>query len=173
MSSAFLKNETADAPVVIPARAPLPPGVTNYVTPRGLARLREELIELETEHAHLQASEVLDENERSRQMALLNGRIANLNQRISSAKVVDSHPQDEVRFGATVVLKTKTGKSPGTERRFTIVGVDEADASQGLIAFTAPIARAIQGKRVGDVVSLRTVQGEEILEITAIGYEME
>ncbi|WP_138991775.1 GreA/GreB family elongation factor [Larkinella sp. C7] len=173
MSSAFLKNETADAPVVIPARAPLPPGVTNYVTPRGLARLREELIELETEHAHLQASEVPDENERSRQMALLNGRIANLNQRISSAKVVDSHPQDEVRFGATVVLKTKTGKSPGTERRFTIVGVDEADASQGLIAFTAPIARAIQGKRAGDVVSLRTVQGEEILEITAIRYEIE
>ena len=173
MSSAFLKNETADAPVVIPARAPLPPGVTNYVTPRGLTLLRDELIELETEHAHLQASEVTDENERSRQLALLNGRIANLNQRISSAKVVDSHPQDEVRFGATVVLKTKTGKSPGTERRFTIVGVDEADASRGFIAFTAPIARTIQGKRAGDAVLLRTVQGEEVLEITAIRYEIE
>ena len=173
MSSAFLKNETADAPVVIPARAPLPPGVPNYVTPRGLTLLRNELVELETEHAHLQASEVTDENERSRQMALLNGRIANLNQRISSAKVVDSHPQEEVRFGATVVLKTKAGKSPGAERRFTIVGVDEADASRGLIAFTAPIARAIQGKRVGDAVPLRTLQGEEIMEITAIRYEIE
>ncbi|WP_421825398.1 GreA/GreB family elongation factor [Larkinella sp.] len=172
MSSAFLKNETADAPVVIPARAPLPPGVTNYVTPRGLTLLRDELTELEAEHAHLQARSATDENERSRQLALLNGQMANLNQRISSAKVVDSHPQDEVRFGATVVLKTKTGKSPGTERQFTIVGVDEADASQGFIAFTAPIARAIQGKRVGDVVSLRTVQGEEILEITAIRYEI-
>ncbi|RCR69030.1 GreA/GreB family elongation factor [Larkinella punicea] len=173
MSSAFLKNETADAPVVIPARAPLPPGVTNYVTPRGLALLRDEMIELETEHAHLQASEVPDGNERSRQLALLNGQISNLNQRISSARVVDSHPQDEVRFGATVVLKTQKGKSAGSERRFTIVGVDEADASLGFIAFTAPIARAIQGKRVGDAVPLRTLQGEEILEITAIRYEME
>ncbi|GAB3902447.1 transcription elongation factor GreB [Larkinella knui] len=171
MSSAFLKNETADAPVVIPARAPLPPGTTNYVTPRGLALLRSELNELEIEHAHLQATEATDENERSRQLALLNGRIANLNQRISSAKVVDSHPQDEVRFGATVVLKTKTGPSAGNERRFTIVGVDEADATQGLIAFTAPIARAMQGKRIGDTVTLRTVQGEDVMEITAVQYE--
>lgn len=171
MSSAFLKNETADAPVVIPARAPLPPGVPNYVTPRGLTLLRNELIELEAEHAHRQASEGSDDNERSRELALLNGKIANLNQRISSAKVVDTHPQGEIRFGATVVLKTKSGKSAGTERRFTIVGVDEADATQGYIAFTAPIARVIQGKRIGDVVTLRTIGGEEIMEISAIGYD--
>ena len=171
MSSAFLKNETADAPVVIPARAPLPPGVTNYVTPRGLALLRAELTELEAEHAHFQTTESGDENDRTRQLALLNGRIANLNQRISSAKVVDSHPQDEVRFGATVVLQTQVGKSAGTERRFTIVGVDEADATQGLIAFTAPIARAMQGKRIGETVTVRTLHGEDNMMITAITYE--
>ncbi|RRB06684.1 GreA/GreB family elongation factor [Larkinella rosea] len=171
MSSAFLKNETADAPVVIPARAPLPPGVPNYVTPRGLTLLRNELADLETEHSYRQTSKGSDDNERSRELALLNGKIANLNQRISNAKVVDSHPQDEIRFGATVVLKTKAGKSAGTEHRFTVVGVDEADATQGLIAFTAPIARAMQGKRIGDVVTLRTVGGEEIMEILAIQYE--
>ncbi|GAB3337495.1 transcription elongation factor GreB [Larkinella ripae] len=171
MSSAFLKNETADAPVVIPARAPLPPGTPNYVTPRGLGLLREELTELEAEHAQVQASESTDENDRTRQLALLNGRIANLNQRISSAKVVDSHNLAEVRFGATVLLRSKTGPSAGTERRFTIVGVDEANAQRGLIAFTAPISRAMQGKQVGDPVLLRTVQGEEILEIRAIVYE--
>lgn len=171
MSSAFLKNETADAPVVIPARAPLPQGTTNYVTPRGLALLRAELTELEGEHARVQV-DVNEENDRMRQLALLKGQIGNLNQRIASARVVDpgNQPHDEVRFGATVSLQTRTGKKAGEVRRFTLVGVDEADASQGLIAFTAPIARSMQGKRVGETISLRTIKGEEVMAITAITY---
>lgn len=174
MSSAFLKNETADAPVVIPARAPLPPGTTNYVTPRGLSLLRAELTKLETQHARVQ-TDTPEENERMRQLALLNGQIGNLNQRIASARVVDprQQPHNEVRFGATVTLRTNTGKKTGEERRFTIVGVDEADASQGRVAFTAPIARALQGKQVGDTVTLRTMKGEEMMAITAITYDTE
>ena len=172
MSSAFLKNETADAPVVIPARAPLPPGVTNYVTPRGLTLLRAELTELESEHARVQV-DINEENDRMRQLALLKGQIGNLNQRIASARVVDpdNQPHDEVRFGATVGLQTRTGRKTGEVRRFTLVGVDEADASQGLIAFTAPIARSMQGKRVSETISLRTVKGEEEMVITDITYD--
>lgn len=172
MSSAFLKNETADAPVVIPARAPLPPGTTNYVTPRGLALLRDELTELEAEHARVQI-ETTEENERMRQLALLNGKIGNLNQRIASARVVDpnNQPRDEIRFGATVTLLAHSGKKLGKERQFTIVGVDEGDATHGRIAFTAPLARSMQGKRVGEVVTLRTMAGENNMEITAITYE--
>jgi transcription elongation factor GreB len=174
MSRAFLKNETADDPVVIPARAPLPPGVPNYVTPRGLALLRTELSELDTERAHLQAGDV-DDPDRTRLLAELNGRIGALNQRIASAKVVDAHtqPHDEVRFGATVVLRTlPTGNTTAKseERQLTIVGVDEADAAQGRIAFTAPIARAMQGKRVSDLVSLRTGRGEQVMEVMSISY---
>ncbi|CAN5367606.1 transcription elongation factor GreB [soil metagenome] len=172
MSSAFLKNETADAPVVIPARAPLPPGTPNYVTPQGLILLRTELMGLDAERAHLQAAEIDDENERSRQLALLNGRIANLNQRISIAKVVDTQEQDRVRFGARVSLTIQTGKLAGTERVFTIVGVDQANAAQGLIAFTAPLARALQGKRVGETVSLSSQQGSQVMEVVNITYEM-
>ena len=174
MSSAFLKNETADAPVVIPARAPLPPGMTNYVTPRGLSLLRDELTELEAEHARVQ-TDATEENDRMRQLALLNGQIGNLNQRIASARVVDptNQPHDEVRFGATVTLRSRTGTKAGEERRFTLVGVDEANATQGRIAFTAPIARTMQGKRVGETITLRTMKGEDTLEITAISYDAE
>ena len=174
MSSAFLKNETADAPVVIPARAPLPPGTTNYVTPRGLALLRNELRELEAEHARVQ-TDASEENDRMRQLALLNGQISNLNQRIASARVVDpiNQPHNEVRFGATVTLQTRTGKKAGETRRFTLVGVDEADASHGLIAFTAPIARSLQGKRAGEAITLRTIKGEDTLVITDITYDTE
>ncbi len=171
MSSAFLKNETADAPVVIPARAPLPPGTINYVTPRGLGLLRDELIDLEAQHGRIQ-TDSSEDNDRMRQLALLNGKMGNLNQRIASARVVDpaNQPHDEVRFGATVTLQTRTGKKMGEPRRFTLVGVDEADASNGLIAFTAPIARSMQGKRTGETITLRTVKGETEMVITDITY---
>ncbi|MBD2754512.1 GreA/GreB family elongation factor [Spirosoma validum] len=176
MSRAFLKNESADDPVVIPARAPLPPGATNYVTPRGLIMLRSELEKLEAERAQAQSNQ-LDEVERTRHVAELNGRIGALNQRIASAKVVDhqSHSHDQttdpiVRFGATVSLHSRTTNSADADRRLTIVGVDEANAAQGLIAFTAPIARLLLGRQVGDLISLRTPQGENSLEITSISY---
>ncbi|XWW45334.1 GreA/GreB family elongation factor [Fibrella sp. USSR17] len=168
MSRAFLKNESADDPVMIPARAPLPPGLSNYVTPRGLALLRAELAELEADHARVQLDET-DETERTRQLALINGKVGALNQRISSAHVIEpaSQPPHEIRFGATVTLQPKSG----TVRHLTLVGVDEADVTQGLIAFTAPIARALQGKRVGDTVQVRTMSGEEAAQIMAIRYD--
>ncbi|MFD2933222.1 GreA/GreB family elongation factor [Spirosoma flavum] len=171
MSRAFLKNESADDPVVIPARAPLPPGIANYVTPQGLLLLRTELDELEIEHAQAQTNEY-DDSERTRLLALLNGRIAALNQRIATAKVVDihGHPQDEVRFGATISLRSRNAKVENADRQLTIVGVDEANATHGRIAFTAPIARLVLGKHVGDLISLRTLQGENVMEITAISY---
>ena len=167
MSRAFLKNESADDPVVIPARAPLPPGVSNYVTPCGLGLLRAELADLETEHAQVQRNET-DETERTRRLALINGKVGALNQRIGSAHVVNlnTQPGDEIRFGASVTLRPKTG----TDRQLTIVGVDEADAANGLVAFTAPIAHAMQGKRVGDAVMLRTQRGEEAFQVVAIRY---
>lgn len=168
MSRAFLKNESADDPVVIPARAPLPPGTSNYVTPRGLTLLRTELVQLEAEHARIQLHET-DETERTRQLALINGKVGALNHRIGSAHAVNpaTQPSGEIRFGASVTLRAKSG----AERQLTLVGVDEADAAHGLIAFTAPIARAMQGKRPGDTVLLRTMKGEETFTVMAIRYD--
>lgn len=170
MSRAFLKNETADDPVLIPPRAPLPPGVANYVTPRGLALLRDELADLEAERARTQG--VGDENERTRLLATLNGRIADLNQRIATAKLVDARadPAEGVRFGATVTLRSGSGKGRSAERRLTLVGVDEADAATGRVAFTAPIARALLGKRVGEKATLRLGGREEVLDVVKIEY---
>ena len=172
MSRAFLKNESADDPVVIPARAPLPPGVTNYVTPRGLALLHTELDELEAERGLVQTG-TSDETERTRRLAELNGRTGALNQRIATARVVDGreHFQDSVvRFGAVVTLQNRSGKAGPIERKLTIVGVDEADASHGLIAFIAPIARLMLGKRIGESISLPTPRGTNVMEITDITY---
>ncbi|SDK99855.1 transcription elongation factor GreB [Catalinimonas alkaloidigena] len=170
MSTAFLKEDAPDRKVFIPPRAPLPPGVTNYVTPRGLARLQQERADLEAERTQVQTHET-DEAERTRKLAELNGRLAELQPRLASAKVLDpqSQPQDEVRFGATVTLHPVSGK--GQPRQLTFVGVDEAAASEGRIAFTAPIAHQFMGRHVGDRVTLRSRTGEETMQITAIAYD--
>jgi len=171
MSRAFVKNDAADDRILIPPRAPLPSGTINYVTPNGHALLKIELTALEAERTDAQQCGN-DEAERTRQSVLLSQRIAEITDRIASAKIVDTHtqPRDEVRFGATVTLRTFSGKIPGQERRVTIVGVDEAEPSVGRISFISPIARAIQGCRVGETTTLRAAKGEELLEIIKIEY---
>lgn len=171
MSRAFVKEDAPEGPPFVAPRAPLPPGATNYVTPRGLALLRAERAELEAERAGL--DDERDEDERKRRLAVNAGRTADLALRLASAKVIDPRrqPQDEVRFGAWVTVRTTTDGQPGEERRFQIVGVDEASAAEGRVAFVAPVARAVQGKRVGETARLQTARGEEVLEVTAIAYE--
>lgn len=161
MSKAFTKEE-GDEPLVVARRAPLPEGVPNYVTARGLQALRHEREELLSELARLDAeSELAARN-------ALKTRLAELEQRIASAELVDMErqPRDEVRFGARVELLDASGNV----QRYRIVGVDEANAREGRIAFTAPLARALFGKRPGDAVIVKAPHGEDELEVRAIGY---
>ena len=170
MSKAFTKDDAWEEPI-IPPRAPIPAGVQNYVTPRGLGLLRTELAALETERHGLEA-ERADEVEYRRRLAILAGRTRDLTARLASAELVDPRrqPHDEVRFGARVTLRTVSGERAGEERRLEIVGIDEADAARGRMAFIAPIARAILGRGVGDSVALDTPRGRDLLEVVAIDY---
>ena len=162
MSRAFVKEDRAEAPLVVP-RVPLPEGTTNYVTARGLALLREELAALETERARHLATGEGD--------AGFGERIADLEARVGSAVLVDPRAlsHDEVRFSARVTLRSGTG----VERRYRIVGVDEAEPSSGRIAFIAPLARSLLGRRLGDVVALKSGGVEDEFEIAVIDYEPE
>ena len=172
MSRGFTKEDDAQTPPIIPPRAALPPGTPNYVTPHGLELLRAELTTLEAERAQAEANRE-NETDRTRQLSLYNGRLALLTERLGSAKVVDpcGQPAKEVRFGATVRLRTISGGQPGQERRFTIVGVDEASVAEGKVAFVAPIARAVLGVRLGKTVALKLGPKEEVVEVAAISYE--
>ncbi|GAA4431153.1 transcription elongation factor GreB [Pontibacter saemangeumensis] len=172
MSRAFVKENDAGEPPIIPPRAALPPGATNYVTPTGLEQLRAELSALEEERAKVEANHE-DEANRTRQLTILNAQLKALTQRLTTAKVIDprTQPADEVRFGATVTLLTRSGGRPGTKRTFTIVGVDEASVAAGKVAFVAPIARAVIGARVGQTVKLPMGGKEETLEIAALTYD--
>ncbi|SMB98330.1 GreA/GreB family elongation factor [Hymenobacter roseosalivarius DSM 11622] len=172
MSRAFTKEDDAQQPPIIPPRAALPPGTPNYVTPRGLELLRAELTALEAERAQAEANRDNDAD-RTRQLSLFNGRLSDLTARIASAKVVDprQQPTHEVRFGATVTLRTVSGDKAGMERKFTLVGVDEASIAEGKIAFVAPIARAVQGATLEQRVALRLGPKEEVVEVAAITYD--
>jgi transcription elongation factor GreB len=150
VSKAFTKDDGPSLPEVRRHRPPLPQGSLNYVTTAGLEALRQELAQLEHESGGQSAAWR-----------------AELEERIASA-VVPAPPNDrtEIRFGALVRLR---GQDTG-DRELRIVGVDEADPAAGLVAFVAPIARALLGRRLGDVVTVRTPGGMEEMEVLAVDY---
>ena len=171
MSRGFVKEDDVQTPPIIPPRAALPPGMPNYVTPHGLELLRAELVTLEIARKQAEANHDND-TDRTHRLSLYNGRLALLTERLGSARLVDpaSQPPKEVRFGATVTLRTVGGGKVGFERKLTIVGVDEADVALGKVAFVAPIARAVQGIRLGKTVTLKLGPQEEVVEVTMIEY---
>jgi len=171
MSRGFVKEDDAQTPPIVPPRAALPPGTPNYVTPSGLEQLRAELAALEATRPAAEADHTND-TDRTHRLSLLNGRLALLAARLASARVVDpaTQPPGEVRFGATVTLRTVQGGRAGFERRFTLVGVDEADTTLGKIGFVAPLARALMGARLGSQVVLPLGPTAETVEVLAITY---
>jgi transcription elongation factor GreB len=174
MSKAFTSEETPDAGVVVPARAPLPSGTPNYVTPRGLSLLQAELTRLEAERERLDAGGDGETKvaERMRRGAVVAAQINELAARLGSAVVVDprGQPRDEVRFGATVTLRP-AGDDGQPARRYTIVGVDEANAAEGRLAFVSPLARALLGRRTGEVIEMRVRRDTgNAMQIVAIDY---
>jgi transcription elongation factor GreB len=169
VSKAFKGEDASEAPLVVPPRAPLPAGVENYVTARGLAALKAEHERLLVERARVETSGTTDDGDRPRTLAALGERMAALEDRLATARLVEpgSQPHGEVRFGATVTVRSENGE----ERRYRIVGVDEADVGHGQVAFVAPLARALLGKHAGDAAVLRTPRGEEELEVVRVDYE--
>lgn len=172
MSRAFLKDDAVQDAVLIPPRAPLPVGTPNFVTAEGLARLQAEREALEAERSRV-LSKKAPEQDRTRSLNEITGRMRLLDDRIASARVVrpPDQPPDEIRFSARVRVRTVKGPRQGLVRNFRLVGVDEADPSAGLVAFTAPIARALTGLHVGDSAPFRTPAGEEILLVEEISYD--
>ena len=162
MSRAFVKEDGPDnEPLPDLPISPHP----NYVTPRGLAALRDRLAATQAELARLKARgdrlDKLPEKAAERDIRYLEARLR-------SAIPVDpaDQPRDEVAFGARVTVADEDGR----ETVYEIVGEDEADAGTQRIAPQAPLARALLGARVGDVVEWRRPAGRLDLEVIAIAY---
>jgi len=164
MSRGFVKEDDQEEAPIIPPRAALPAGETNYVTPNGLKELKNEEEALIEERANLDKQ---NDTERRRAQAVIDGKLKLLRERISTARLLkpEEQPADEVRFGALVELLQN-----GNKQEFQIVGVDEANVKKQKIAFVAPIAKAVTGKKVGDKVDFKLGEETRKLEILKITY---
>lgn len=167
MSRGFVKDGDQEEVPLVPPRADLPPGETNYVTRAGLDALLAEKEAMLNEISHLST---INENEHRIASNYLHAKLQLLLDRIASAKVIElsDQPRDEVRFGAKVSLQTEDSRNP---QQFQIVGVDEADLAKGKIAFVAPIARLLMRKKVGDKAILKLANGNRVFKIVGITYD--
>lgn len=151
------------------------------LTVRGEIKLREELKRLKSverpavvkaiaeARSHGDISENAEYDAAKEQQGFLEGRIAEYETMLANAQVVDVtklNAGGKVVFGATVKVADEDGK----ESRWQIVGDFEADSRSGLISVNSPIARALIGKKAGDVVEVATPGGTRELEILGVEY---
>jgi transcription elongation factor GreB len=153
----------------------------NYITPGGYRRLREEyealyagerpkLLEtIAWAAANGDRSENADYQYGRRRLREIDRRINFLSRRMKEAKVTDPAAQPDkhrIWFGATVTLADEDDN----RRTVTLVGEDEAEASDGRISWYSPMARALRGAAVGDLRTVRLPAGEKEWEVVAIAY---
>ena len=152
-----------------------------FITPEGMARIRaeyDELFGVERPKMVDVVSWAAPPGDRSENADYLYGkkRLREIDRRLGylakvmkAAKVVDPARQpsrDQVRFGATIELADEDDN----RRTLTIVGDDESDATAGRIGWSAPLARAFVGARVGDERVVRLPAGEKSYEVLEIHY---
>jgi transcription elongation factor GreB len=169
VSKAFTKEDEGGEELLPEPRQVLPPSVKNYVTPQGAERLRRELQRLVEEERPRVASALSTGGSEARQrLHALDRRIALFRDRVAAMEVVEPTRQDpgRVRFGATV----RVADLEGYERSYQIVGVDESDPTSGKVSWLSPIARALLGKKSGEVAKVELPDGPAELEILEIRY---
>ena len=164
MSRGFVKEDDQEEVPLVPPRADLPAGTENFVTQNGMDALLEEKEDL------LRQQEILDlshEKEYRISFNHINAKLQLLNERITSAKIIDQKklPEDEIHFGVTVTFKNI---ETNINQTFQLVGVDEANISKGKLAFTTPLAKALLHKKVGEKAILKLGEKENIFEIVKI-----
>ena len=163
MSRAFVNEDAGnDRPDL--TELPVPPG-PNIVTPRGLAalqaRIAQRQADLTTLKARTERLDKLPEAAAERDLRWLEARL-------KAAVVIDpaGHNLTEAAFGLAVTVADGDGR----ETTYEIVGQDEADAPRHRIAPNSPLARALLGAQVGDLVTWKRPSGNIELEVVRIAH---
>ena len=152
------------------------------ITLRGAEKLKAELHQLKTverpsvinaiaeARAHGDLSENADYDAAKERQGFIEGRIQELEGKLSAAQIIDPATLDvngRIVFGATVDLEDL---EDGTKLTYQIVGDDEADIALNKISISSPIARALISKEEGDVVAVQAPGGNREVEILAVRY---
>lgn len=166
MSRAFIKEDADQGSVMVKQRPPLPGGVRNLVTPSGLEALRAELRELRREQEELAEAGGAPGSPAVRRLAAIREELPALEDRLLSAVLIEPPTGTAtVEVGAVVTVVGASGTSS-----FRIVGVDEAEPLEGLIAFTAPAAQALLGRSAGESVTFEASGAQVTLTIRSVDY---
>jgi transcription elongation factor GreA len=151
------------------------------ITPKGLARLQEELRRLKTverptviraleeARTHGDLSENAEYHAARDRQSFIEGRVAELEDKIRRAEVIDvtKLKGKAVKFGATVDL---VDVDTDEEVTFQIVGAEESDITSGKLSIISPLARALIGKEVGESVEVSTPRGSKVYEIQKVKF---
>jgi len=155
----------------------------NYITPEGHAALEAEfqqLLKVERPEVVRVVSWAASNGDRSengdyiygkKRLRQIDSRLRFLMQRMDLAVVVDPAAQqglEKVFFGAWVTLYSLERE---TEHTYRIVGQDEIEPTLGYISWVSPLAKAMLGKQIGDMVRVQTPKGTERYEIIDISYQ--
>ncbi|MEQ1601667.1 MAG: transcription elongation factor GreB [Methylophilaceae bacterium] len=164
---------------------PKKPDQKNYITPQGHAAIEAEfthLLKVERPEVVRVVSWAAGNGDRSengdyiygkRRLRQIDGRLRFLMQRMDLAVIVDPATQqglEKVYFGAWVTLYSLERE---TEHVYRIVGQDELEPTKGWISWVSPLAKAMLGKQIGDIVKVQTPAGEEEYEVQDIRYRAE
>jgi transcription elongation factor GreA len=148
------------------------------LTPEGLANLKAELDQLSTVRRREIAQRIKEAREfgditenaeyddAKNEQAMLEARIAQLEDKLRSATVIDSSAMtnDVVNVGTTVHVKDESGKST----KYTIVGSAEASPAEMRLSNESPVGKALLGRKRGEEVVISTPKGQRKLKITKI-----
>jgi transcription elongation factor GreA len=150
------------------------------MTPRGMEKLREELVRLKEERPkisreigvareHGDLSENAEYHAAKERQGMVEARIKDIEDKLARAEVIDptALAGEKVRFGATVTLMNVATSEEST---YQIVGADEADINQGTISISAPLARALIGKETGDELKVQLPGGARHYEIVSVEF---
>ncbi len=151
------------------------------MTQEGYARLEAEIRHLKTverpkiikaieeARAHGDLSENAEYHAAKEAQGMNESRVAELEDKFSRADVIDVSKLsgDTIKFGAKVRI---VDEDTDEEQSYQIVGEFEADKNAGKIAINSPIARALIGKKAGDVVEVATPRGHKSYEVLAVNY---
>ena len=153
------------------------------ITPEGLSRLQQELRRLKSEErpaviraleearTHGDLSENAEYHAARERQAFIEGRVAELEDKIRRAEVIDvsklKGKGKAVKFGAIVELVDIDTDEKVT---YQIVGAEESDITKGKLSIVSPLARALIGKEVGDSVEVSTPRGSKVYEIQKVRF---
>jgi transcription elongation GreA/GreB family factor len=156
MAVAFTREEDYEARAADLPDRPISPH-PNLVTATGLAAIENELAAARAAYATAQAQGGISADRTA--MARATRDLRYWQARRASAQLTEPDgPADAVQFGRTVEIE----RDDGRRQTFRIVGEDEADPAAGRISYAAPLARALLGKAVGDVVEVNAAEIEVV-----------